>query len=256
MHITGIQFDIKWENKVSNLNMLDQLISEIPKETEVLILPEMFTTGFSMNPKPFSESMKGPTISWMKKKSEQIGAAICGSIMIFDEGIYRNRFIWVDPFLDEISYYDKSHPFCLNKEASFFPAGKERKIIEYKGWRIFPTICYDLRFPVWNRNDKNYDLLINVANWPKVRAFSWKQFLSARALENQSYVIGINRVGKDAFNMPFSGDSSVISYDGKALNQAKENETQILSAELSKDKLLKYRQDYPFLENLDTFTIH
>jgi omega-amidase len=254
LEVTGIQFPIIWEDKNANLEQLDSLINDVSDSTDILILPEMFTTGFSMNPVPYSETMEGTTVNWMKNIAKKMDSAVCGSIMIQEKNIYRNRFLWVLPG-GEIDYYDKAHPFCLNQEGKYFEAGKNRKVFEYKAWRIFPNICYDLRFPIWNRNDMNYDLYINVANWPSIRSFAWKQFLSARALENQAYTIGINRIGTDVFGVEFSGDSRIVSFDGTSVIEAIPGNTQILHAILSKEKLDNYRKKYPFLADRDLFEL-
>ena len=250
--ITGLQFNIKWEDKAYNMKRIEELIVKLPASTDILILPEMFSTGFSMNPQPFSESMDGNGVNWMRTISKANDCVVCGSLMIKENGVFRNRFLWVDKD-KKVQFYDKAHPFCLNNEGEYFTKGKERVIIEYKGWRILPSICYDLRFPVWHRNDLNYDILLNVANWPAIRSFSWKQFLSARALENQVYSIGINRVGKDDFDVPFTGDSRIVSFDGKSLVEAKENLEELICYALDKSALLRYREKYPFLKDRDDF---
>jgi omega-amidase len=252
--VSAVQFDIAWEDKESNLHKLDKLLDSNDTETDLIVLPEMFTTGFSMNPEPFSEKMTGSSVQWMIEQSKKKEAVICGSLMIEEFGLFRNRFLWVKPS-GGISFYDKRHPFCLIDEGKFFTKGQKRGLFEYLGWTFMPSICYDLRFPVWLRNNLNYDVLINVANWPSVRSFAWKQFGSSRALENQAYAILLNRVGLDKSKMNFTGDSRIISFDGKSLVEAKENEEEIISTFLSKQKLADYRDKYPFGIDRDEFTI-
>ena len=198
INVTLIQSDIIWEDKVSNLKNYQNKISQI-ESTDLIVLPEMFTTGFSMNPKDISETMSGETIQWMKSNASKMNSAICGSIIIEEDDKYFNRFIWVNPD-GSICQYDKKHLFSFAGEDKNYTAGNEKIIIEYKGWKICPLVCYDLRFPVWSRNSEDYDLLIYVANWPTKRKLAWKSLLVARAIENQCYVIGVNRVGKDENN--------------------------------------------------------
>lgn len=254
LKISAIQFDISWEQKSRNREKLEKLIEDVPEDTDILVLPEMFTTGFSMQAQQFSELMSGETIKWMMALSKSLGAVLCGSLMIEEFGNYYNRLLWIKPE-GSIAIYDKRHPFCLIKEGEHFKRGAQRGLFSYKDWKIMPSICYDLRFPVWLRNDMDYDILLNVANWPAVRSFSWKQFLTTRALENQAYVIGLNRVGKDIHGVDFTGDSRIVSYDGKSLVEAKAGETDIISATLSKTHLIKYREKYPFLADRDAFTL-
>lgn len=252
--VAAIQFDIEWEEKEVNLNKLEKLLLQIDGDQDIIVLPEMFTTGFSMNPKPFAESMTGPTVQWMIEQSKKKEAVVTGSIMIEEFGTYRNRLLWIKPS-GGISFYDKRHPFCLIDEGQYFEKGAKRGLFEYLGWTFMPSICYDLRFPVWLRNDMDYDVLLNVANWPSVRSFAWKQFGSARAMENQSYVILLNRVGLDKSQMNFTGDSRIISFDGKSLVEAKENREEIISTTLSRSKLLDYRKKYTFGKDQDEFQI-
>ncbi len=245
--ISGIQFDIVWEDKKANFKKLEYLISDISSDTDVIFLPEMFTTGFSMNSKKLAETMKGNSVSWMKNISRSLNKVIAGSLIIYDGEEYRNRFIWVDSG-GEINFYDKKYLFTPGGEAKFYKNGEERKVFEYKGWRIFPSICYDLRFPEWLKNDINYDIIINVASWPQIRAKHWKTFLRSRAIENQSYFAGINRIGVDGRNITYSGDSSIYDFDGNLLAELGNIEG-IVNAVFSKDKLMDYRKQFPFLKD-------
>lgn len=245
INVTLIQSDIIWEDRISNLKKYQEKINQI-ESTDLIILPEMFTTGFSMSPKSISENMNGETIQWMKQNAHKMNSAICGSIIIEEDSKYFNRFIWVNPD-GSIHHYDKRHLFSFAGENENYTPGNEKIIIEYKGWKICPLICYDLRFPVWSRNSEDYDLLIYVANWPDKRKSAWKSLLTARAIENQCYVIGVNRVGIDGKNLVYSGESQIINMFG-----VKEIEflvdDYIINHTLSTRKLDEGREQLPFLE--------
>jgi predicted amidohydrolase len=205
-----------------------------------------------MSPKGISENMNGETIQWMKQNAHKMNSAICGSIIIEEDSKYFNRFIWVNPD-GSIHHYDKRHLFSFAGENENYTPGNEKIIIEYKGWKICPLICYDLRFPVWSRNSEDYDLLIYVANWPDKRKSAWKSLLTARAIENQCYVIGVNRVGEDSKNY-YSGDSSLINALGETLYTNSHIE-EIYSNTISKYDLNKIRTQLPFLNDKDNFKI-
>ena len=251
LKISPIQVELFWEDRDKNLEMFDSLLQDI--KTDVVILPEMFTSGFSMNTSKNYDTMDGSTIKWMLKKSSDINAVICGSLIIFDSDQYFNRFIWVQPD-GELKWYDKRHLFAYAGEDKHYTSGQQRLIIEYKDWKILPLICYDLRFPVWSRNLQDYDLMIYVANWPQTRRNAWKTLLQARAIENQSYVIGVNRVGADGTGEVYSGDSSVISYSGEVIADY-QNEIIVGSVTLEKESLQRFRQDFPFLIDKDKFEL-
>jgi len=251
INVTLIQSDIIWEDRISNLKKYQEKINQI-ESTDLIILPEMFTTGFSMSPKGISENMNGETIQWMKQNAHKMNSAICGSIIIEEDSKYFNRFIWVNPD-GSIHHYDKRHLFSFAGENENYTPGNEKIIIEYKGWKICPLICYDLRFPVWSRNSEDYDLLIYVANWPDKRKSAWKSLLTARAIENQCYVIGINRVGEDSKNY-YSGDSSLINALGETLYTNSHIE-ETYSNTISKYDLNKIRTQLPFLNDKDNFKI-
>ena len=251
INVTLIQSDIIWEDRISNLKKYQEKINQI-ESTDLIILPEMFTTGFSMSPKNISENMNGETIQWMKQNAHKMNSAICGSIIIEEDSKYFNRFIWVNPD-GSIHHYDKRHLFSFAGENENYTPGNEKIIIEYKGWKICPLICYDLRFPVWSRNSEDYDLLIYVANWPDKRKSAWKSLLTARAIENQCYVIGVNRVGEDSKNY-YSGDSSLINALGETLYTNSHIE-EIYSNTISKYDLNKIRTQLPFLNDKDNFKI-
>jgi predicted amidohydrolase len=249
MNITTIQSNIIWEDKDSNLKNYQSKIDKI--ESDLIILPEMFTTGFTMNPKPHAESMNGKTIQWMKENASKKDLAICGSLIIEEEGKYFNRFIWVNPD-GSIHHYDKRHLFSFAGEDEHYTSGDSKIVIEYKGWKICPLICYDLRFPVWSRNVEDYEVLIYVANWPSKRKMAWRSLLVARAIENQCYVIGVNRVGEDGNNLSYNGDTSLVNALGETLYINSQTED-VFTTTLSKLELSKVRNSLPFLKDKDNF---
>ena len=252
MIVSLIQSDIIWEDKNSNLKKYQEQIDKI-ESTELIILPEMFTTGFSMNPKNISEKMDGETIQWMKDNASKMNSAICGSIIIEEDDKYFNRFIWVNPD-NSIYHYDKRHLFSYAGENKNYTPGDSKIIIQYKGWKICPLICYDLRFPVWSRNSEEYDLLIYVANWPAKRKLAWRSLLVARAIENQCYVIGVNRVGIDNSGNLHSGETSIINALGEQL-YIKSHSEDLYTNDISKLELEKVRKQLPFLNDKDNFKI-
>lgn len=253
LRISLIQSTLHWENRQSNLNMFTEKIERLANDQDLIVLPEMFSTGFSMKPSELYEEMEGPTISWMKAQAYQTAAVISGSIIIKEADKFYNRLLWVRPD-GSYQHYDKRHLFRLANEQNHYTAGVERKIVSLKNWRINLNICYDLRFPVWSRNRNDYDILLNVANWPAKRSLPWKTLLRARAIENMSYVIGLNRVGNDGNAYYHSGDSAIIKPDGEAL-LACSDEEKTLSATLSKEELLNFRERFQFYKDADDFTI-
>ena len=259
--ITTIQSDLIWEEKPANLRILEQKISTIPGKTEIVILPEMFTTGFSMNPELLAETMEGETVNWMKRVSNENGVVLTGSIIIAEEGKYFNRLIWMLPD-GQYGYYDKRHLFAFGEEDQHFSPGNKRLIASVKGWKINLLICYDLRFPVWARQTPplpgevergpEYDVLIYVANWPERRSHAWKTLLCARAIENQCYVIGVNRVGTDDKNIYYSGNSLVIDPLGQVLYHMADTED-VFTITLQKEMLDEVRAKFPFWRDADGF---
>jgi omega-amidase len=253
LKVAIIQTDLFWENKKANLNLFDGYFEKIKaQKVDLVVLPEMFTTGFSMSPQHLAESSaNNETLAWMLSWSAQLGAALCGSFIVEENKKFYNRLHWVQP--DGVFFtYDKRHLFSLANEHEYYEAGKEKLIVEWKGWKICPLICYDLRFPVWSRNVENYDLLIYVANWPERRSHPWKSLLMARAIENQSYCIGVNRVGNDGNEIYHSGDSSIIDFSGKIMYQ-KSDEKGIFHCSLSYDSQQLFREKFPFLNDKDMF---
>lgn len=246
-----VQTDIVWENISENLKIYQDKINKI--ESDVIILPEMFTTGFTMSPENLAEDMNGLTVNWMKENSEKLNSAICGSIIIKENNNFYNRFIWVNP--DGTIYnYDKKHLFSFSGEDKSYTPGNTKLMVEYKGWKICPLICYDLRFPAWSRNLEDYDILIYVANWPTVRKHAWKNLLVSRAIENQCYVIGVNRVGFDNNGNFYSGETSLINALGETVYIRSHSED-IYTNTLTKLELNKVRKNLPFLSDRDNFQI-
>lgn len=257
--LTIIQTDLVFENKAANLERLKAKIENIEQRTEIVVLPEMFTTGFSMQPALFAETMEGETVQWMKEIAETNKIIITGSIIIEVDGKYFNRLIWMLPN-GQLGYYDKHHLFAFGEEDKHYTAGNKRLIASVKGWKINLMICYDLRFPVWSRQqitetENEYDLLIYVANWPERRSHAWKTLLCARAIENQCYVAGVNRVGKDNKNIYHSGNSLVIDPLGQVLYHMADEED-VFTITLQKEDLDKARTQFPFWKDADVFTIN
>ena len=252
-----IQADLAWENKSENLKKFETIISKI-SNSDLIILPEMFTTGFSNNSEVLCEPMDGPTVEWMKKISSSSKAAICGSVIIEENSKIYNRFLFVQPN-GRISHYNKKHLFAMAGEHKYFSGGSEQMVIEYKSWKICPMICYDLRFPVWSRRNENtfnYDLLIYVANWPKARVNAWSSLLGARAIENMSYCTGVNRVGIDENNLEYTGASVVLDPLGKTVGAATLSKEEHLTVTIDKEILKKCRTKLPFQSDADSFVFN
>ena len=253
---TLIQTNLFWENKQANLEMLTQKIESINTKTQVVILPEMFSTGFSMQPHLFAEKMNGTTVQWMQQLAAKHKIIIAGSVMIEDEKNYYNRFIWMQPN-GAFGTYDKRHCFAFANEDKHYKAGNKKTIAQVNGWKINLQICYDLRFPVWSRQENSkdlFDVLIYVANWPTRRSNAWKSLLVARAIENQCYVIGVNRVGVDGNNIEHNGDSMVINPLGETLYH-KAFDEDIFTITLDKNLLEEVRNKFPFWKDADEFVI-
>ena len=253
LNITLVQPDIIWENKEANFANYEQLIATAANK-EVVVLPEMFSTGFSMAAERLAEPMSGASVQWMKDIARKHRCIITGSLIIEEGGHYYNRLLWVQPD-GNIGHYDKRHLFGYAGEDKHYNRGDKRLIAQVKGWRICLMVCYDLRFPVWARNyDTAYDVLIYVANWPERRSFAWKTLLQARAIENMSYVAGVNRVGTDADDIKYSGDSSLFGPLGETLLQIPA-ESAVHTITLEKQKLDEARSHFPFLSDADKFMI-
>lgn len=252
--VTIIQSSLHWQNSWANLAMFEEKIWKIEEKTDLIILPEMFTTGFTMNAMEHAEPMNLTSFKWMRQMAEQTGAVITGSIIIKEENHFYNRLIWMQP--DGLfSFYDKRHLFRMAEEHKTYSSGEKKLITKLKGWNICPLICYDLRFPTWSRNvDQEYDLLIFVANWPEARRHPWRVLLQARAIENLSYVIGVNRVKEDGKGIPYSGDSAIINFKGEHLFECSEKEI-IHTQTLSYADLKVFREKFPAHLDADEFII-
>ena len=253
MKIALIQSNLIWENPDENRKGFEQKINSITKEIDLIVLPEMFTSGFTMNPKLIVETMNGETITLLKSLAKAKNCAITGSLIITENNNFYNRLIFIFPS-GEIEYYDKKHLFSLAGEDKIYTSGKTKLIVEYKGFKICPLICYDLRFPVFSRNTENYDVLIYVANWPKPRISAWDILLKARAIENMCYTIGVNRIGLDENNHEYIGHSQAIDFLGNSILEPQENEG-IFIIVLDKQKMLETRNKFGFLNDKDTFKI-
>lgn len=252
-----IQSKLHWEDKAANLAMFEEKIMAISEKTEIIVLPEMFSTGFSMQPKKLAETMEGETVQWMKKISTTKKAVLTGSVIIEENGHFYNRLLWVLPD-GQLGYYDKRHRFAFAGEDAEYTAGNKRMIAQVKGWKINLQVCYDLRFPVWARqqtiDSPEYDVLLYVANWPERRSQAWKTLLTARAIENQCFVVAVNRVGLDGNQISHSGDSMVIDPLGHILYHL-EKEESVFTIVLDKDSLHAVREKFPFWKDADTFKI-
>ncbi len=263
LNVAAIQTSLHWEDKEANLHMLGEKIRPFSDPVDVFILPEMFTTGFSMRAEKFAEPMDGPTHSWMRELAKLKNAAITGSFIVKDGSNYFNRMLWVNPDGSTV-HYDKRHLFRMGQEDQHYGVGEKRVIVEYNGWKICLQVCYDLRFPVWSRNRYSheegkmvaeYDTLIYVANWPERRSHPWKTLLMARAIENACYVVGVNRVGNDGNFIYHSGDTAVYDFKGALVTGAMISTEEIITARLSKQDLRDYRKAFPVGLDADHFEI-
>ena len=254
LKIALIQSDLVWENPKQNRENFSVKINSISGNTDLIILPEMFTSGFTMNANVVAETMNGKTVNWMKAIAKKTNSVLVGSLVISEDNNYYNRLIFIESS-GSIQYYNKRHTFTLVGEDKTYTAGTEKLIIDYKGWKICPLICYDLRFPVWARNVEDYDVLIYVANWPKPRVSAWDALLKARAIENMSYCIGVNRVGVDGVNSEYSGHSAAYDVLGIKMTTIAPNKEQIEVVTLDKRHVEAYRNKLKFLDDKDSFTL-
>lgn len=262
MRIAVVQSSLAWENPAANRQMFSEKLAPLQGQTDLVVLPEMFTTGFSMNAAALAEPMDGPTMQWLATTAKYLGAALTGSFICSDGGRFFNRLIFMRPDGD-FEFYDKRHLFTLAGEHEHYAPGKKRLVVEWLGWRICPLICYDLRFPAWSRNSAGsmvagfqqpYDILLYVANWPARRAHHWRTLLAARAVENQAFVVGANVVGQDGSGLEYVGDSAVFDFSGQAIVQISGQES-IGKAELSLENLREFRRQLPFLQDADVFQL-
>lgn len=254
LKIALFQSNLIWEDKTANLKHFEKEINVINYAVDLFLLPEMFSTGFTMNPELLAESMQEETLKWMVEIAAKKEAAIAGSLIIKEETNFYNRFVFVHPS-GKIDYYNKRHLFSLANEHKVYKAGSKKVIINYKNWRILPQVCYDLRFPVWTRNVDDYDLLLYVANWPKVRITAWDTLLKARAIENLSYTIGVNRVGTDANNLEYNGHSAAFDCLGTEITNIAVNKESVTTVILNKQHIIETRKKLNFLRDRDKFNL-
>ena len=259
LRVAYIQTGLSWEEKTENLKRFDEHFAKIQEDTDLIILPEMFNTGFSINPERFAEGMDGPGVNYLKRKSKEFKAVIIASLLIKTEGGFVNRLIVAHPN-GKCEIYDKRHLFRLSEEYRIINGGNERLVVKVKGWKIRPLVCYDLRFPVWSKNTYSegkyeYDVIVFVANWPATRSNVWKTLLTARAMENQVYCIGVNRIGKDGNGTGHSGDSMAVDAKGNILSSVPEGEEAVNIVNLSMKDLELYRDSFTLGMDWDRFSI-
>ncbi len=254
LSIAAVQLNIEWLNVNKNLKHLDDILLNI-KPVDLLLLPETFTTGFTIDVESSAEKEDGgEVLLWLRKKSTELDCVIAGSVLVKHQNKKVNRFFWVWPD-GSVCFYDKRHLFRLGNEQKYVVQGEKREIVEINGVRILPLVCYDLRFPVWSRNKNDYDVIVNVANWPGVRRNVWDTLLKARAMENQAYVVGVNRVGQDGKGVQHSGGTAVYDFNGNTLSQAKNDEESIIFANLDMNELKQYKAQFPAFLDADEFSI-
>lgn len=260
LSVTVVQTHLYWEDKTTNLEQLTAKLEGL-SGAEVVVLPEMFNTGFSMRPQALAETMEGPTLQWMKAMAMRKKIILTGSLMITENGRYYNRLVWMLPN-GQYGYYDKRHLFAYAGEDKHYTAGQRRLVAQVNGWRLLLLVCYDLRFPVWSRQQTRhggqaeYDAIVYVANWPERRNHAWRSLLVARAIENQCYVIGVNRIGNDGNGIAHSGNSLVADPLGQILYEAAAGEEVIHTLALSRQMLQEVREKLPFLKDADHFTLY
>ena len=254
-----VQADLIWQNAKRNRQVFEEVILKEAPGNHLVVLPETFTTGFPVDPLPFAEPVDGETIPWMARMAAQSGAVICGSLLLKEGDNFTNSLIWMSPD-GQFQRYDKRHVFSMGGEDEKIKPGKEALIVECNGWKIKPMVCYDLRFPVWSKNRYQdgkfeYDLAVYVANWPEVRAYPWKVLLKARAIENQCYVLGVNRVGKDGLNNYYGGHSQLIDAKGSIVSEAADGKTAVIKQVISKEALIRFREKFDVGRDWDHFTL-
>ncbi|MFC1733012.1 amidohydrolase [candidate division KSB1 bacterium] len=259
LKVTVIQSELVWENASENIANFDKRIDSITEPTDLIILPEMFNTGFSINPKKCAEDKNGETVKWLEEKARSMNCVITGSVLINDGRKFYNRLFWMPPDGKSMTY-DKRHLFRMSEEYKIFSQGMDKIICSLKGWKILPLICYDLRFPVWSKNSiingsYEYDIILTVANWPEVRTSVWKSLLVARAIDNQVYSIGVNRIGNDGHGTSHSGDSMIVDPKGQILYSLEPHKEMILSFTLSFNDLASFRKKFPVGLDWDHFNI-
>ena len=253
LRVTLVQTELQWQDPAGNRHRLAAHFRGLLGHTDLVVLPEMFSTGFSMDAAALAEDMDGPTVGWMREEAAALGCVVTGSLIVREAGHCRNRLIWARPD-GTVEHYDKRHLFRVAGEQDHYAAGTRRLVVDLKGWRVCPMICYDLRFPVWSRNRDDYDLLLYVANWPQRRAHAWSTLLRARAIENLSYVVGVNRIGKDGNGVSYSGDSVALDYLGQPLSSEGGGD-RVETAVLDLESLQSYRASFPAHLDADRFEL-
>ena len=259
LRLTYLQADLRWQDKQANLEHFDQMLKEVPMETDLVLLPETFNTAFPVDPMKFAETPDGPTMNWLRAKAQELNAVLCGTLLLKVDGHYHNSLVWMRP---DGSYelYHKRHTFTIGGENPPIEKGSEQLIVTLNGWRIKPMVCYDIRFPVWSRNhyengQYEYDLGIYLANFPASRIFVWDTLLMARAIENQAYFIGVNRVGDDPEGVHYSGDSQIINPKGQVICMAKSDMEAVVPFVLDYEKLQSFREKFPVGKDWDSFRL-
>lgn len=255
LKVIAVQPDIIWEDIDANLKMYDAMLSEPAISPDLILFPEMFQTGLCTQPSKVAEPMDGKTIRWMKRKAEALNCSLAGSMVVSEGKKFYNRLIYIDQY-ENLTWYDKRHLFTIDGEEEKYTRGLHRIVVPLKGWNLSFIICYDLRFPVWIKNRNDYDVLINVANWPSHRNQLWSTLLTTRAIENMCYVIGVNRVGHDNNDIHYSGNSMVIDPKGVTTAHLKESQKGLLPVTLSWEQLETYRAEFPVWKDWDDFTIN
>lgn len=255
LKIAAVQYDIQWLDKKANFKTLEKMLDLYfqTKQADLVLFPETFSTGFCTTDRNVAEPENGgEDLVWLKKMADQYNCVVAGSVFVNQGDKKANRFYWVTND-GIVNYYDKRHLFRMGDEDKFVAQGKDRKVFEINGFKVLPLVCYDLRFPVWSRNNRDYDLIINIANWPAVRRNVWDVLLQARAIENQAYTIGVNRVGKDGNGMEHSGGTRILDFVGNNICAAEDNQQQIVSVELDLSVLEKFKNDFPVYLDADEF---
>jgi predicted amidohydrolase len=253
LRVTLVQSELDWQDPAANRRRLAGHFRGLAGHTDVIVLPEMFSTGFTMDAQAMAEAMDGPTVGWMREEAAAMGSVITGSLIVRDDGRHYNRLLWARPD-GTLEHYDKRHLFRMAGEDRHFAAGQRRAIFEFKGWRVCPMVCYDLRFPVFSRNLGDYDMLLYVANWPARRAHAWSALLRARAIENVSYVVGVNRIGRDGNGATYAGDSVALDFMGQALSSEGGGD-RVETAVLDMESLRSWRESFPAHLDADAFAL-
>jgi predicted amidohydrolase len=253
LRIRLFQADLVWQAANANLQKLNDMADSL-LDVDLLICPEMFTSGFTMAVQNVAQTWPGESVNALQQLADKSDTAIVCSLVIFEQGKYFNRLVFIKPN-DKLEYYDKRHLFTMGEEHHYYAAGNRQLIVEYKDWKIMPLVCYDLRFPVWSRNVHNYDLLLYVANWPDSRRDVWSTLLKARALENQCFVAGVNRVGNDGMGLNYAGDSVMIDAKGNNLANCDDYQETICDVQINKSELHAFREKFPVLNDKDSFEI-